>query len=118
MTNFELMRQRLEHRAGILPPLKTGLSFDQIRKRETVYLEGFKRLMENRLMIGALRYGLIDQGPRIDRTKGLMKRARQYQETGNLEFLVDLANICLIEFHERTHPLAHWEDVNADHAHE
>lgn len=117
MTNFEWMRERLEHRAGILPPLKTDLNLQGIIDREVEFLRAFSNLMMNRLIVGCLRYGPIGKGPRIDRTKGLMKRANQYKKTGNLEFLVDIANICLIEFHEKTHPLAHWEDVHGDHAH-
>jgi len=73
--------------------------------------------MRNRLIIGALRYGLLHAPgkKRYDRVAGARKRLAQYQETGNLECLVDVANMALLEFEESHHPCRHWGDIHGDH---
>jgi len=62
----------------------------------------FIEMMRNRLVMGALRYGLLGapgkrRYPRVD---GARKRLAQYRESGNLECLVDLANMMLLEWVE------------------
>ena len=73
--------------------------------------------MRNRLIMGALRYGTLRATgkPDYDRIGGAMKRLRQYQDTGNLETLVDVANMMLLEFEEGKHPKRHWNTINGDH---
>lgn len=70
----------------------------------------FERLMRNRLLVGAYRYGPIAKygKPPYDRVPACLKRLRQYQQTGNTELLVDVANLCLLEYVEGRHPLKHW----------
>lgn len=119
MTNFDFMRQRLESRAGLLPlPPKPapGRSIADLQKSE--WSPEFERLMRNRLVMGALRYGpLHAPGKRkYDRSIGMRKRLIQYIDTGNTEFLVDIANLALLEFEEGTHPNKHWAPAEGDHA--
>lgn len=78
----------------------------------------FEELMRNRLVMGAMRYGLLHAPgkPSYDRTKGMVKRLEQYRQTGNTEFLVDLANLALLEFEEGKHPNKHWAPAEGDHA--
>ena len=70
----------------------------------------FEQLMRNRLIIGALRYGKIHAKgkPQYDRVRSMIKRLSNYQETGNMELLVDVANLCLLEFVECGHPKKHF----------
>lgn len=109
-----ILRRRLLDRAGLCesdPPRYTlaGLQASEWSHR-------FEQLMRNRLILGALRYGALHTPKRkYDRVAGAMKRLQQYQQTGNLETLVDVANMALLEFEEGTHPKRHWSDINGDH---
>lgn len=115
MTNFELMHQRLEQRAGLLPPPKAKHTLRELEQSE--WSPMFEQLMRNRLIMGALRYGkLRAPGKRsYNRVASMMNRLRLYDETGNLEFLVDVANLCLCEFEESTHPKKHFHALDDKH---
>jgi len=68
----------------------------------------FIELMEARMVIGTLRYGYYQTSEtKFDHVESLKKRLELYAQTGNLECLVDLANIAMIEFTRPTHPHAH-----------
>lgn len=68
--------------------------------------EKFVCLMRNRMLLGTLRYGSVhDPGlPKYDHCGYAVKKIEQYLQTGNKEFLVDAANLCLVEFE---HPCCH-----------
>ena len=70
----------------------------------------FEKLMRNRLVMGAIRYGRMgEEGkPRYDRVSSMIKRLSNFQENGNKELLVDVANLCMLEFVECNHPNAHF----------
>ena len=73
----------------------------------------FERLMRNRLVVGSFRYGLMRrEKPLFDRVDSIIKRANKYRETGNMEFLVDIANLCLLEFVEGKHPNKHFHSID------
>lgn len=78
---------------------------------ETEWSPDFERLMRNRLIVGAMRYGRIgDTGkPEYDRIHAAVKRLKAYHEDGNLERLVDVANLVMLEYIEGKHPKRHWE---------
>lgn len=80
------------------------VNFDDLQKTEWNY--DFEKLMRNRLIMGAMRYGKIGEKnkPKYDRASSMIKRLNKYSETGNKEFLVDVANLCLLEFVECNHP--------------
>lgn len=68
--------------------------------RETEWDQEFERLMRNRLIMGAFRYGLLKDKHThgyllLD---GMLRLIEQYRKTGNLEFMVDLANYALLEY--------------------
>ena len=74
----------------------------------------FEKLMRNRMIAGAFRYGKMNvKGkPQYARVESCLKRLKKFQETGNTEFLVDVANLCLIEFVEGIHPKKHFRSVD------
>lgn len=114
------IRSRLLTRAGLHDPAPQpcpGRTLDDLARTE--WSPQFERLMRNRLVMGALRYGLMHAPGKKqwDRPAGIRKRLRQYEETGNLEYLVDVANLALLEFEEGTHPLKHFSQAgDGDHS--
>lgn len=73
--------------------------------KETEWSKNFEQLMRNRLIIGGLRYGRLNVKPKscYNRVESIQKRLKIYQETGNTEMLVDIANLALCEFEEGFH---------------
>lgn len=74
----------------------------------------FERLMRNRLLQGAFRYGRLgaDGKPAWDRVQRAISCLLAYDATGNLEHLVDVANMTLLEFVEGQHPKRHFASVD------
>lgn len=102
-TITEHIRQHLLKDAGILtqdlaPPL------DSLRGTE--WSDRFERLQRNRMLLGGFRYGFLAVlgKPKWSRTLDIEKRINLYIDTGNLEYLVDIANLAMLEFEEGTHP--------------
>ena len=120
MNTFDIIRSRLLMRAGLAEPPPApcpGRTIADLERSE--WSPRFERLMRNRLVIGAMRYGLLHAPgkKRWDRGAGIRKRLKQYEETGNLEYLVDVANLALLEFEESDHPLKHFRSAECgDHA--
>ncbi len=86
--------------------------------RTTEWCPEFVMLMQNRLIMGAFRYGRFDSPEkwRYDFIGGLKKKIAQYEATGNMEHLVDMSNYPLLEFVRPSHPNAHWKATD-DHTH-
>jgi len=86
----------------------TAPSLDELWQSE--WSACFERAMRHRLVMGALRHGVIGAAgkPDYDRVTEAIRRLCEYRRTGNLEFLVDAANFCLLEFVESRHPQRHW----------
>lgn len=114
-TVFEHLRQRLEQRAG-LSPLSTPPRYrlQDLERSEWDVL--FERLMRNRLIMGALRYGpLRTPGkPQYDRVGSMERRLKLYRDGGNMELLVDVANLALCEFAECNHPTRHFSTIDGE----
>ena len=74
----------------------------------------FENLCRNRLVMGALRYGKLNGPgkPDYDRTESIEKRLILYRKTGNDEFLIDIANLCMLEFEEGKHPMKHFNSID------
>jgi hypothetical protein len=89
-----------------------SLSFDSLSKTE--WSTKFERLMRNRMIMGAFRYGLLHAPGKqsYDRIASMRRRLQLYDETGNDELLVDIANMCLLEFEEGLHPNKHFASVD------
>ena len=80
--------------------------------RVTQMSQRFIKYMENRMVMGTLRYGKWQDnkktGTKYNRIESVEKRLNLFKETGNLEYLVDSANLLMIEFEISDHPLAHF----------
>lgn len=112
----DVLRDRLL-RAARLEEFEEREKLDFNKLKVSEWSPKFEELMRNRLLMGALRYGLMhsEGKPNYDRIAGARKRLLQYEETGNLECLVDVANMALLEFEEGKHPHRHWDAMNGDH---
>lgn len=104
----EIMRERLLRRAGLMeiPPPKFTLK--QLERSQ--WSDKFEIYMRNRLLMGGLRYGLFGDPKKhkYDSVSSIKKRLALYEETGNTEYLVDIANLCMVEFVEGNHPNKHF----------
>lgn len=85
-----------------------GAPDDQI---SVVFLQG----MVNRMATSYHKYGHVkDNFPQLmDAEAALLDRLRKYQETGNTEWLLDVANYAMIEFMHPRHPEAHFRATDA-----
>jgi hypothetical protein len=79
----------------------------------------FEQLMRNRLLLGVLRFGNLRKNNRKgNHTKMIIKYFREklneYEQTGNIEMLVDLANFCMIESIHSDHPKRHFKSIDRE----
>lgn len=113
------LHERLLKRAGLwdYEPAPFAGAYDALASSE--WSKPFETLMRNRLIMGALRYGRIGapNKPKWNRVASIKKRTGLYEESGNLELLVDIANLCLLEFVEGQHPKRHWHGADGDSGH-
>lgn len=114
-TNTEYLRDRLLTQAGlaeIKPARYAHMSYEDIQSQECD--DGFADLMDNRLIMGFLRYGPRDavDWPALSDYHKALDRLEQYRQTGNLEYLVDAANFCRLEFGRSKHRHSHFHAVD------
>ena len=78
----------------------------------TAFLQG----MVNRMLTSYHKYGHIKDAVdiKMDMVKNLEKRLELYKETGNTEWLMDVANYAMIEYMHPQHPDAHFRATSAD----
>ena len=114
MKVHEAIRQHIYEGLGmgkkrtIMPPP------DELLK--TQFHHEFVRLMENRMIMGAFRYGDVDGQDLSDYDflSSIRKRLDLYEADGNREHLVDAANITGMAFRFDGHPLAHFKAIDRD----
>ena len=72
--------------------------------------------MRNRMAVSFFKYGPVaDAYPhKVDALSSLQVRLNRYAETGNTEWLIDVANFAMIEFMLPRHPAAHFEGTDDD----
>lgn len=81
--------------------------------QRTEWSPDFEQLMRNRLVFGAIRYGVMGHGeipkgkPKYDRCESIRQRLLRYEKTGDANWLADIANMALLMFEERYHPKHH-----------
>lgn len=99
--------------------VKSGLDFKALQQSE--WSPEFERLMRNRLLMGALRYGVLAYKRKVGRKWDLLgavkKKIQLYEQTGNTEYMVDIANYCLLEFECGYHPNKHFRALDDHHDH-
>jgi hypothetical protein len=106
-TIHDILRRRLLDAAGLT---REVVRADPTELERTEWCEEFERLQRNRLIIGALRYGRLGAPgkPQWDRVPDMIRRLEAYQADGNLEHLVDVANLAMAAFVEDRHPERHF----------
>ena len=66
---------------------------------ESEFSESFVKAMKNRMVVSFHKYGpIVEAFGRIDWLESLQQRILKYMETGNSEYLVDVANFAMIQF--------------------
>lgn len=73
----------------------------------------FEELRTNRMIMGFFRYGFVKkEKQKYDNIGSAIIRLQKYQKTGNSECLVDVANLCMIEFTQENHDDFHFNSVD------
>lgn len=83
----------------------------------TEYSADFDKLRREQMITGHFKYGSIRMNAKrkyVDYIATLEKRLQAYKETGNTEFLADIANFAMIEFMYPQHSNAHYEPTDSD----
>ena len=83
---------------------------------ESEFSVDFIRGMLDRMAVSFHKYGpLRDAYPhKVDAVKSLRERLAKYEETGNTEWLMDVANFAMIEFMRPGHDDAHFRPTDSD----
>jgi len=82
---------------------------EDILKRD--YSDEFDTLRKNRMITSHYKYGWVSENyptGLANAMASLQKRLALYEQTGNREWLVDVANFAMIEFMFPAHPGAHY----------
>ena len=114
----DLLRKRLLERAGLgEPPVYVNL----LHRFETEWSPRFEQYMRNRLVMGSIRYETFadkrSKAAVYNYVKEMKRRIAAYEETGNTEFMVDVANMAMLEFEFPFHPNAHFNNENDHNIH-
>jgi hypothetical protein len=73
------------------------------------------QMMANRMAVSEEKYGSIDDNyPAANALATLHQRLAKYAETGNTEWLLDVANMALIEHLRPSVPEAHFRATDSD----
>jgi hypothetical protein len=75
----------------------------------------FVQGMADRMVVSFYKYGAVaDAYPhKVDAIESLKKRLERYVETGNTEWLMDVANFAMIEFMRPRHAEAHYAPTDS-----
>lgn len=89
---------------------------DKQRILLTEFSHEFVDKMQNAMCVSFYKYGAVKNAYPVnaDAIKSLHKRLEMYAETGNTEYLVDVANFAMIEFMHPAHPQAHYTATDSD----
>lgn len=83
---------------------------------QSEYSKTFLQGMLSRMGVSFHKYGAVAQGypKKIDAIASLKTRLEKYEEDGNTEWLMDVANFAMIEFMHPAHPKAHYAPQDSD----
>jgi len=117
-TNMKKVTEHIREHILLNAGMKKAKQMPSLKElRKTEWCSEFERLMRNRFVLGAFRYGTFAEheiagGSDYDDIQSAIDRLKKYQKTGNSEHLVDVANLCLKEFKVGNHPKQHWESID------
>jgi len=97
---------------SLLKPIPNNVSTVLFKELwETEWSLDFEECCRHRLVMGSFRYGRLNAPgkPSFDRVTCAINRLRKYQDTHNLEHLMDASNMCMLEFEEGRHPDRHFQ---------
>ena len=80
------------------------------------FSDQFADLMYKAMCMSFFKYGKVADGypALVDAIASLEIRLQRYKDTGNKEWLVDVANFAMIEFMRPRHPKAHFKGTDQD----
>jgi hypothetical protein len=88
---------------------------------KTEYSENFDELRKDRMATSYFKYGPVTENYKklqcILAIESLEKRLKMYKDTGNMEFLCDIANFAMIEFMCPQHHNAHFKVLDDGKSH-
>ncbi len=117
-TLHDILRTRLLQAAGVeKPPVPFTATISLAEMERLQWGEEWQRilgLMKNRMIMGGYRYGHTPlQKPReFDNIADIRRRLDKYEANGNMEHLIDAANITIIECLKGSHPNFHFESID------
>jgi hypothetical protein len=80
------------------------------------YSTRFDEIRKNMMVVSHYKYGWLSECYSeykcMDAVKNMELRIAKYKETGNTEFLADVANFAMIEFMYPQHPNAHYKPTD------
>ena len=83
----------------------------------TEYSDRFDDIRKNMMVMSYYKYGAMKENYKTEKTidaiGSLEKRLQKYKDTGNTEFLADIANFAMIEFMFPQHPKAHYKPTDS-----
>lgn len=89
--------------------------FDEILSTE--YSDRFDEIRKMMMVASYYKYGPLKDNYSTHKTinciDSLEKRLKKYKETGNTEFLCDIANFAMIEFMSPQHEKAHYKPTDS-----
>lgn len=81
------------------------------------YSQLFDNIRKNMMVMSFYKYGAVSENYKtentIDAIGSLEKRLQKYKDTGNTEFLADIANFAMIEFMYPQHEKAHYTPTDS-----
>jgi len=94
MTITEYLREKILKSKDVL-----NYKGDIKSLRKTEWNKEFEYYQRNRLIFGAYRYGLLfNKSNKYNYIDSIIERSQLYKETGNKEYLIDIANLAMLEF--------------------
>jgi hypothetical protein len=83
----------------------------------TEYSTEFDRIRQNMMVMSYYKYGPMQENYKqekcLDAIGNLEKRLQKYKDTGNTEFLADIANFAMIEFMYPQNPKAFYKPTDS-----
>ncbi len=83
---------------------------------KTEFSQQFVELMKNRMIMSFFKYGPVKQNAGdklVNEIESLKLRLKKYEQTGNTEYLVDVANFAMIEFMFPSHGESHFKATDS-----